>query len=49
MLFRSTSGLAFDLRCKVREGLIGFMQREYPQFLPRMRIEADPLPGAAAA
>ncbi|WP_431111624.1 mechanosensitive ion channel family protein [Variovorax paradoxus] len=35
------SSLAFDLRCKVREGLIDFMQREYPQFLPRMRIESD--------
>ncbi|MDQ0569239.1 small-conductance mechanosensitive channel [Variovorax paradoxus] len=37
----ATSSLAFDLRCKVREGLIDFMQREYPQFLPRMRIESD--------
>jgi small-conductance mechanosensitive channel len=35
----ASSSLAFDLRCAVREGLIGFMQREYPQFLPRMRIE----------
>jgi len=35
------SSLAFDLRCKVREGLIDFMQREYPQFLPKMRIEGD--------
>jgi small-conductance mechanosensitive channel len=38
----ASSSLAFDLRCKVREGLIGFMQREYPQFLPRLRIEGDP-------
>jgi len=37
----ASSALAFDLRCTVREGLIEFMQREYPQFLPRMRIEAD--------
>lgn len=35
----ASSSLAFDLRCAVREGLISFMQREYPQFLPRMRIE----------
>jgi small-conductance mechanosensitive channel len=35
------SSLAFELRCKVREGLIDFMQREYPQFLPKMRIEGD--------
>jgi len=39
------SSLAFDLRCKVREELIDFMQREYPQFLPRMRIESDGKPG----
>ena len=37
----AASGLAFDLRCTVREGLIDFMQREYPQFLPKMRIESD--------
>ena len=46
----ASSALAFDLRCTVREGLIEFMQREYPQFLPRMRIEAgDGRPAAAAA
>ncbi len=37
----ASSSLAFDLRCRVREGVIGFMQREYPQFLPRMRIDAS--------
>jgi small-conductance mechanosensitive channel len=37
----ASSSLAFDLRCTVREGLIDFMQREYPQWLPRMRIEGD--------
>jgi small-conductance mechanosensitive channel len=41
-----SSALAFDLRCTVREGLIEFMQREYPQFLPRVRIEGE---GASAA
>lgn len=35
----ASSGLAWDLRCVVREGLIDFMQREYPQYLPRMRME----------
>ena len=29
---------AFDLRCKVREALIDFMQRECPQFLPLSRV-----------
>ncbi|GAA7758144.1 mechanosensitive ion channel protein MscS [Cupriavidus sp. SHE] len=37
----ASSGLAWDLRCVVREGLIDFMQREYPQFLPRMRIDGE--------
>ena len=43
------SSLAFDLRCKVREGLIDFMQREFPQFLPKMRIEGDAMQPASAA
>jgi small-conductance mechanosensitive channel len=43
------SSLAFDLRCKVREGLIDFMQREYPQFLPKMRIEGDTMQPARGA
>ena len=34
----SSSGEAFDLRCRIREGMIDFMQREYPQFLPQLRI-----------
>ncbi|MCO4863125.1 mechanosensitive ion channel family protein [Cupriavidus sp. WGlv3] len=37
----ASSGLAWDLRCVVREGLIDFMQREFPQFLPRLRIEGE--------
>jgi small-conductance mechanosensitive channel len=32
---------AWDLRCHVREALLDFMQREYPQFLPRVRAEAE--------
>jgi small-conductance mechanosensitive channel len=30
----------WDLRCEVREKLIGFLQAEYPQTLPRERFEA---------
>ena len=30
----------WDLRCHVREQLIDFVQREYPQYLPRLRAEA---------
>ena len=33
------SGDAWNLRCHVREGLIEFLQREYPQALPRLRAE----------
>lgn len=32
----------WDLRCKVREALVDFMQREYPQHLPLMRVEFGP-------
>ena len=33
------SGQAWDLRCEVREKLIGFLQAEYPHALPRQRAE----------
>jgi len=33
------SGRNFDLRCKVREGLIAFIQSRYPEALPRLRTE----------
>lgn len=35
------AGRAWDLRCKVREGLLEFLQREYPACLPRLRAELD--------
>lgn len=35
---------AWDLRCEVREKLVDFLQRNYPQCLPRMRAELTPLP-----
>ncbi|MYN13470.1 mechanosensitive ion channel [Pusillimonas sp. TS35] len=33
------SGLAWDLRCKVREGLVAYIQQHHPECLPRMRAE----------
>ncbi len=33
------SSIAWNLRCEVRERLIDFVQRNYPQFLPRTRAE----------
>ena len=35
------SARAWNLRCAIREGLIDFLQREYPQCLPRWRGELD--------
>ncbi|MGB3617247.1 MAG: mechanosensitive ion channel domain-containing protein [Catalinimonas sp.] len=34
-----TSSDAWDLRCFLRENMIGFVQREYPESLPRTRAE----------
>lgn len=36
-----SSGLAFDLRCRVREALVTFIQREYPDCLPQVRGSVD--------
>jgi small-conductance mechanosensitive channel len=33
------SGKAFDLRCRIREHMVGFLSREYPQALPTLRFE----------
>ena len=40
----ANSSLNWDLRCKVREALIDFMQRDYPQYLPLMRAELTQTP-----
>ena len=33
------SGKLFDLRCYVREKMIAFLQQNYPQCLPKQRID----------
>jgi small-conductance mechanosensitive channel len=35
----STAPRAWDLRCEVREKLIAFLQAEYPECLPRQRLD----------
>ena len=35
------SPTAWDLRVKIREGLIRFIQEQYPQYLPKARIEVQ--------
>jgi len=36
------SGDGWDLRCHVREKLVEFLQRDYPDCLPRVRAEVEP-------
>ena len=36
------AGQSWDLRCRIREGLVDFIQREYPQYLPRVRTDVVP-------
>ena len=45
------ASLAWDLRCEVREQLIGFVQRDYPDSLPRLRatFAADPTERGSAS
>ncbi len=49
LISASTSGRTFDLRCEMREKLIGFLQREYPRALPRVRVDGRSVPNGAAA
>jgi small-conductance mechanosensitive channel len=35
----SDSGRAWDLRCRIREGIVHFIQRDFPQYLPRLRAD----------
>ena len=41
------AGRAWDLRCEIREKLVLFLQKNYPQSLPRLRVEAQPENAAA--
>ena len=47
----SNSSRAFDLRCEVREQLVGFIQQHYPASLPKTRTltEAPDRPFTPAA
>ena len=43
------SGVAFELRCDIREGIVAFIAANYPDSLPRLRSTLDPVevrPGA---
>lgn len=44
LMSANSSSNAFDLRCNVREGLIGFIREQYPQCLPVTRAVFEPAP-----
>jgi small-conductance mechanosensitive channel len=39
LMSASSAGMAFNLRCEVREKMIDFLQKEHPEALPRQRSE----------
>jgi len=44
LMSAADSSRAFELRCEVREALIGWLQREHPESLPVLRLEERPAP-----
>lgn len=42
LMSAADSPIAWDLRCEVREKLLEFLQKKYPQCLPRTRVELKP-------
>lgn len=54
LMSSADAGKSWDLRCEVREGLIAYLRRNFPEQLPRMRAEVNglttmPTPASAAA
>jgi len=47
LMSASNSSKAWDLRCAVREGLVTFVQANYPEYLPRVRARLVDDPDAA--
>lgn len=46
LMSAADSARAFDLRCEVREKLLAFLQKNYPDSLPRVRLDAVAAPPA---
>jgi small-conductance mechanosensitive channel len=46
MASAADASLAWDLRCEIREQLVGFLQRNYPESLPKLRASFEPLRAA---
>ncbi|HEY4107934.1 mechanosensitive ion channel family protein [Puia sp.] len=51
LMSATSSGNAFDLRCNVREGLITYLQKNYPEAFPvdRVVLKRTPPPSAAGS
>ncbi|SEP03881.1 mechanosensitive ion channel family protein [Aquisalimonas asiatica] len=41
LMSASDSTRTWDLRCRIREGLVAYVQREHPDYLPRIRAELE--------
>lgn len=46
LMSAASSGDAWELRCEIREKLIGYVQKNYPEALPRLRSEINGKLGA---
>jgi small-conductance mechanosensitive channel len=49
LMSAADSGMAWDLRCRVREKLVEFLQKNYPNSLPRVRAEIRDVPALGPA
>jgi small-conductance mechanosensitive channel len=49
LMSAADSGTAWDLRCRVREKLVEFLQKNYPDSLPRVRAEIRDVPALGPA
>ena len=44
LMSAADASIAWNLRCHVREKLVAFVQKNYPETLPRLRAELDRIP-----
>lgn len=51
LMSAANSARAWELRCRVRESMVAYLQREWPQHLPSHRLNwrTEPVPGAPLA
>ncbi len=45
LMSAADSSMAWNLRCEVREKLLAFLQKNYPESLPKVRAELNPAKG----